>query len=200
MRNVVVGIFVLMASAAVVTAVAQSATLDALEIKRDDGRYELYADTFLEATPADIYAVLLEYDDDAFQRISSVYKESRYLDPAPDGTPIVYTLMEGCIMFYCLSMRRTEKLEKSANKYIRTETIPEESDFKYSRSEWTFTPEGSGTRMNYTLIMEPDFWVPPIVGPFVLKRILKSGGARVISRIERMAQGEEMPRRGARHH
>ena len=200
MRRVVVGILLLVGSAAVVTAVAQSATLNTLEIKRDDGRYELYADTFLEATPADIYAVLLEYDDDAFQRISSVYKESRYLDPAPDGTPIVYTLMEGCIMFYCLTMRRTEKLEKQAYKYIRTETIPEESDFKYSHSEWTFEPEGTGTRMNYTLVMEPDFWVPPIVGPFVLKRILKSGGARVISRIERMAQGEEMPRRGARHH
>jgi hypothetical protein len=200
MRGVVVGIVISVGSAAIVTAVAQSATLDTLEITRDDGRYELYADTFLEAPPADIYAVLLEYDDDAYQRISSVYKESRYLDPAPDGTPIVYTLMEGCIMFYCLSMRRTEKLEKQAYKYIRTETIPEESDFKYSHSEWTFTPEGDGTRMNYTLVMEPDFWVPPIVGPFVLKRILKSGGARVISRIERMALGEEMPRRGARHH
>jgi hypothetical protein len=54
--------------------------------------------------------------------------------------------------------------------------------------------------MTYTLVMEPDFFVPPIVGPFILKRILRSGGARVISRIERMALGEEMPRRGARRH
>jgi len=168
-----------------------------LQVSRDNGRYELYADTFLAAPPAEIYDVLLEYDNDAFRRISSVYKESRYLDPAPDGTPIVYTLMEGCIMFYCMTIRRTEKLEKRAYRYIRTQTIPEESDFKYSRSEWTFTPEGGGTRMSYSLVMEPDFWVPPIVGPFVLKRILKSGGARVISRIERMAQGQEMPRRVA---
>lgn len=195
MRFVVV---VIAAATAVVLATgAQTATLDTLEVTRADGRYVLFADTFLAAAPADIYGVLLEYDDDQFQRISSVYKESRYLDPAPDGTPMVYTRMEGCILFYCLTMRRTERLEKQEFDYIRTFTIPEESDFTYSHSEWTFAPEADGTRMTYTLVMEPDFFVPPIVGPFVLKRILRSGGARVISRIERIASGEQLPRRSA---
>lgn len=185
---------------AAVAAVADTATLDTLEVTREKGRYELFADSFLAAPPAEIYAVLLEYDDDAFQRISSVYKESRYLEPEPDGTPIVFTLMEGCVMFFCMSMRRTERLETEAFSYIRTETIPEESNFKYATSEWTFAPEGEGTRMSYSLIMEPDFFVPPIVGPWVLKRILSSGGARVIGRIERIARGETLPRRGAAQH
>jgi hypothetical protein len=196
MRAVVVVVSAL--SAAILAFAARTATLDSLEITRKDGRYELRADSFLAASPADIYEVLLEYEDDKFQRISSVYKESRYLDPAPDGTPMVYTLMEGCIVFYCLSMRRTERLETEEFKYIRTLTVPEESDFKYSHSEWIFAPEQGGTRMQYNLVMEPDFFVPPIVGPFVLKRILRSGGTRVISRIEQMALGVEMPRRGAR--
>ncbi len=185
-------------AAAALAFAARTATLTSLEVTRDDGRYELFADTFLAAPPSDIYGVLLEYEDDKFQRISSVYKESRYLDPAPDGTPIVYTLMEGCIMFYCMQMQRTERLEKEEFKFIRTQTIPEESNFKYSHSEWTFMPVDGGTQMTYSMVMEPDFFVPPIVGPFILKRILRSGGARVISRIERIAQGQEMPRRGAR--
>jgi hypothetical protein len=177
---------------------ARTATLNSLEVTRDDGRYELHADTFLAAAPADIYGVLLEYEDDKFQRISSVYKESRYLDPEPDGTPIVFTLMEGCVMFFCMQMERTERLEKEEFKFIRTQAIPEKSNFRYSRSEWTFAAAEGGTRMTYSMVMEPDFFVPPIVGPFILKRILRSGGARVISRIERIALGEEMPRRGAR--
>jgi hypothetical protein len=196
MRVVVAAIAAGIAAAVCIT--AQTATLDTLEVARKRGRYELYADTYLAAPPADIFEVLLEYEDDKFQRISSVYKESRYLDPAADGTARVFTRMEGCIMFYCMQMRRTERLEAEEFKYIRTMTIPEESDFKYSHSEWTFAPEHDGTRMTYSLVMEPDFFVPPIVGPFILKRVLRSGGARVISRIERMAQGQEMPRRGAR--
>jgi len=180
--------------AGVLALAARSATLDSLDVTREDGRYELYADTFVAASPSDIYAVLLEYEDNKFQRISSVYKESGYLDPAADGTPIVFTLMEGCIVFYCLSMRRTERLEKEEFSYIRTMTIPEQSDFNYSHSEWTFAPAEGGTRMTYEMVMEPDFFIPPIVGPYILKRVLRSGGARVISRIERIAQGEEMPR------
>jgi len=185
---------------AVIAATAETATLDTLEITRNHGRYELYADTYLSALPQDIFEVLLEYDDDAFRRISGVYKESRYLEPQSDGTPVVYTLMEGCIMFYCLSMRRTETLETEAFSYIRTEAIPEESDFKYSMSEWTFEPEAGGTRMSYKLIMEPDFFVPPIVGPWILKRILSRGGVNVVARIERIATGEQMPRRVASRH
>ncbi|HMB72517.1 MAG TPA: hypothetical protein VKQ06_03025 [Gammaproteobacteria bacterium] len=185
---------------AVIAATAETATLDTLEITRNHGRYELYADTYLAALPQDIFEVLLEYDDDAFRRISGVYKESRYLEPQSDGTPVVYTLMEGCIMFYCLSMRRTETLETEAFSYIRTEAIPEESDFKYSMSEWTFEPEAGGTRMSYKLIMEPDFFVPPIVGPWILKRILSRGGVNVVARIERIATGEQMPRRVASRH
>ncbi len=196
MRLVVVSI------AAVATMVlafsARTATLNSLEVTRNDGRYELHADTFLAAAPAEIYGVLLEYEDDKFQRISSVYKESRYLDPEPDGTPIVFTLMEGCVMFFCMQMERTERLEKKEFSFIRTQTIPERSNFRYSHSEWTFAPADGGTRMTYSMVMEPDFFVPPIVGPFILKRILRSGGARVISRIERIALGQEMPRRGAR--
>ena len=174
---------------------AQSATLDDIHVTRKRGRYELVAQTFLSAPPKAIYTVLLEYDEDAFQRISSVYKESKYLDPAPDGRPMVYTVMEGCIMFFCKSMRRTEYLQAEEFRYIRTLTVPEESDFKYSSSEWILEPVEGGTQMNYTLIMEPDFWVPPIVGPWVIKRVLGSGGVRAISRIERMALGEDMPRR-----
>ena len=143
---------------------AFSATLDSLDVTRNDGRYELYADTFLAASPGDIYSVLLEYEDDKFQRISSVYKESRYLEPAADGTPRVFTRMEGCVMFYCMRMRRTERLEAEEFKYIRTMTIPEESDFKYSHSEWTFAPERDGTRMTYTLVMEPDFLCLRLLG------------------------------------
>jgi hypothetical protein len=173
----------------------QSATLDSLEVTRDRGRYELNAHTFLAAPAEGIYSVLLEYDDDKFRRISSVYKESRYLDPDSDGTPIVYTRMEGCIMFFCKSMERVERLQTREGRYIRTDALPEQSDFSYSFSEWTLEPTEGGTHMEFTLVMEPTFWVPPIVGPWVIKKILSSGGIRAITRIERMALGQEMPRR-----
>jgi hypothetical protein len=36
--------------------------------------------------------------------------------------------------------------------------------------------------------MEPDFFVPPVIGPLYLKRTLSTGGVRAINRIERLAR------------
>jgi hypothetical protein len=165
---------------------AFAAQLLNITVDRESGRYTLYAETYLEAQPDDIFEVLLDYD--RFSRLSSVYKEHGYLEPAEDGMPIVFTLMEGCVLFYCKSMRRVERLETRRPGFIRTETLPEQSDFKYGISEWTLESEASGTRMTYRLVMEPDFWVPPIIGAWYLKRTLESDGRRVINRIERLAR------------
>lgn len=164
------------------------ATLRTIDITRHSGRYSLLSETWLDAEPDDIFAVLLDYDH--FSRISRVYKEHGYLEPDDDGTPIIYTRMEGCLIkrVFCKSMRRVERLETDRPHYMRTVTLPEQSDFKYSTSEWTLEEEGDGTRMTYRLVMEPDFWVPPILGPWYLKRTLESGGKAAINRIERLAQ------------
>lgn len=166
-----------------------AATLQNLDIDRRRGRYELVASAHLDATPASIYAVLMDYDDNAYRHISGAYKESRYLAPDDDGTPVVYTRMEGCFLFHCVSLRRVERLETEKPYHIRSFTVPERSNFKYSTSEWELMPDGmGGTDMTYTLEMEPDFWVPPIIGPWYLKRVLSRGGAHAVMRIERLAR------------
>jgi hypothetical protein len=170
-------------------AVAWAAQIRSLDVDRKKGRYSLLAETWLDASPADIFEVLLDYD--RFNRISSVYKEHGYLEPAEDGTPIIYTKMEGCMLFYCLSMRRVERLETERPNHIKTITLPDQSNFRYSTSEWWLEPEASGTRMTYQLEMEPDFWVPPVIGPWYLKKTLKRGGGDAVDRIESLAQAVE---------
>jgi hypothetical protein len=170
------------------SALAVAATIDELDVDRHRGSYSLEADAWLDATPESTYAVLTDFDDNAYARISRVYKESRYLDPAPDGTPVVYTRMEGCLLWHCVVLERTELLETEEPYYIKSVALPEGSNFKHSMSEWVLEPEGDGTRMTYTLEMEPDFFVPPVIGPWYLKRTLSQGGLRAVNRIERLAR------------
>lgn len=197
-RRTATGAIALLAAAA-----ASTATIESIEVDREEGMYSLHAETMLTASPEAIRAVLTDYE--RFGRISSVYKEYGYLEPQPDGTPTVFTRMEGCIMrFFCKSMTRVERLEVNSTSHIRTVTLPEESDFKHSVSEWFIEPVGDGTRMVYTLEMVPDFWVPPVIGPPILERTLKQGGGAAIERIERLAlemdaagQARAAVRRGA---
>jgi hypothetical protein len=167
------------------------ATLRTVDVSRRQDRYRVVADTHLAASPEAIYKVLLDFDGDRYQRISEIYKESSYLPPDSDGTPLVYTRVEGCLMRYCRSMSRVERLEVVTPQFIRSRTVPERSDFKYSMSEWTFAPEDGGTRVTYLMEMEPNFWLPPFVGPWFLKRTLLKGAPAAIDQIELLAQQEQ---------
>lgn len=173
---------------------ALSAELLNLDVALKDKRYHMRAETHLDALPAALYDVLIDYDEGHFGRISEIYKESDYLAPDTDGTPLVYTRVEGCLLFYCRSMRRVERLEVVKPRFIQTTTLPERSDFRYSVSQWILEPEGEGTRITYRLDMEPDFWLPPFVGPWYLKRTLKKGGVEVLERIEQLARDAEVTR------
>ena len=55
------------------------ATLRTVDVSRRQDRYRVVADTHLEASPEAVYKVLLDFDDDRYQRISEIYKESSYL-------------------------------------------------------------------------------------------------------------------------
>jgi hypothetical protein len=167
------------------------ATLRDVDVSRRQDRYRVVADTHLDASPEAIYKVLLDFNDDRYQRISEIYKESSYLPPDGDGTPLVYTRVEGCLLGFCRSMRRVERLEVVTPRFIRSRTVPERSDFKYSMSEWTFAAEGDGTRVTYLMEMEPDFLLPPFVGPWLLKRTLLQGAPAAIEKIENLAQEED---------
>jgi hypothetical protein len=167
------------------------ATLRSVDVSRQRDRYRVVADTHLDATPEAVYKVLLDFDGDRYQRISDIYKESSYLPPDLDGTPLVYTRVEGCLMRFCRSMRRVERLEVVTPQFIRSRTVPERSDFKYSLSEWAFVAEGTGTRVTYLMEMEPNFWLPPFVGPWFLKRTLLRGAPEAIDQIEALAQQEQ---------
>jgi hypothetical protein len=167
------------------------ATLRDVDVSRRQDRYRVVADTHLDASPEAIYKVLLDFNNDRYQRISEIYKESSYLPPDGDGTPLVYTRVEGCLLSFCRSMRRVERLEVVTPRFIRSRTVPERSDFKYSMSEWTFAAEGDGTRVTYLMEMEPDFLLPPFVGPWLLKRTLLQGAPAAIEQIENLAQEED---------
>jgi hypothetical protein len=219
-----------------------AALIHDLDVTRHRGRYELVAHTYLDAPVGGVYAVLTDYGDNGYRRISGIYQESGYLGTDADGTPLVYTLVKGCVAFFCKEMRRVSRLEVEPPNFIRTTALPARSDFKYSRSEWrleaarknaegtesalgtegtqraedtedtedtegtegrqgaggaegTQAAEGAGgieraegTEVTYRLVMEPDFWVPPLIGPWILERRFKEGGVRALERIERLAR------------
>jgi len=168
---------------------ASAADLRFIEVNREDGRYLLRSVAWFEADARSLYDVLTDYD--LFPKFTSAIVEARNLQPDDEGRPEFYTRMEGCVLFWCQSFVRMGYLRLDPLNEIVAVTDPERSNFKLATERWQLRPEAGGTLLIYEFDMEPDFWVPPVIGPFYIKRELKSGGARALQRIEALALGDE---------
>ena len=165
-----------------------SAELREVLIERNDNYYRLNSETWFDVSPEALYGVLSDYDQ--FTKFTSAIAESRNVEPDDRGRPQFYSRMEGCVLLWCKSFIRNGYLVLDPMQEITAITDPETSDFKLSRENWTLIPEDGGTLMIYDFHMIPDFWVPPVIGPFYIKRALKSGGDKAVNRIEALALGE----------
>lgn len=169
--------------------VATPADLKEVTVDRVAGRYVLRSETMFAATPEDLYGVLTNYD--LFMKFTSAFTESKNLEPDEDGRPRFYNRMEGCVLLFCVSFERYGHLVLKPLTHIEAVVDPAKSDFKYSVERWELIDNGEKTLLIYEFEVEPDFWVPPIIGPFYIRRALRAGAVDAVDRIEALAQGRE---------
>jgi hypothetical protein len=166
---------------------AVPADLRTIEVEREDDRYSLRSEAYFAASRAELYRVLTNYD--LFEQFSSAYVETRNVEEDEKGRPRFFTRMQGCVLLFCRSFVRRGYLLLTPKSEIVAVAEPEDSDFNYSRERWRLQTEGEGTLLIYDFEMEPGFWVPPVIGPYVIKRSLRTGGSDAIDRIEALALG-----------
>lgn len=167
-------------------AAAHPAEIEEVSVEREEGRYSLRSVTRFDAEPDALFRVLTDFD--LFEKFTSAIVESRNVAPDEQGRPQFFARMEGCVLLFCKSFVRNGHVETTSIDEIIAISDPERSDFKYSRERWELVPDGDGTKMIYEFDMEPAFWVPPVIGPYYIKRALRQGGERAVDRIEALAQ------------
>ena len=169
--------------------IADAAELRNVDVDRKDGRYSLTSEVWFDTEVDAIYAVFLNYD--LASKFSGFIVESRNLEPTADGQRRFYIRNHGCVWFFCRSFERSGQVEHEPFVYIRSTADAGESDFHFSLESWTFETEGAGTLVVYEFEFEPKFWIPPLIGPYVLRKKLKNDSARALNRIEALAQGKQ---------
>jgi hypothetical protein len=92
------------------------------------------------------------------------------------------------VWFFCKTFERHGFVTSEHLKFIEASVDPEKSDFHVSDERWEFREEDDGTVVVYNLVMKPKFFIPPLIGPAIMKRKLKSGGTDALDRIEAVAQ------------
>ena len=167
-------------------ATAGAAELRGIEMQHDAGEYRLVSEAWFDARLDATFYVFSRWDHSS--KFSSAIVEARDLAPGADGRPGFYVKNRGCVLFFCKTLVRQGSLELEPNSVLRAFADPQYSDFEFSNETWTFAEEGGGTSVRYELHMDPKFWVPPAIGPYLIKRKFRKDGLRALERIEDMAQ------------
>ena len=170
---------------------ADAAEFRTLELYREGSWIRVESDIYLEAPPGGVYRVLADYDD--FERLSSVFVDSRMLEPIENGQGVVYFRMRGCVLFFCREVELVERVVVEPESRIEATIVPERSEMRRGWARWDIEPQGQGTLVRYVAEVEPEFWVPPLIGPLVIRAALKSRGIRAARRLEALAAGRPIP-------
>jgi ribosome-associated toxin RatA of RatAB toxin-antitoxin module len=164
----------------------QAAELDAISVEYEGKRYFVRSSATLDAPIEDVYNTLIDFDN--YEEFSSVYHDARWLERNDDDSGEIYTYTRGCILFVCRGFGRTETVIATRPTFIETRVDPERSKVRYGFSVWNIEAVDDKTKIEFALEFEPDFWVPPVVGPFVVKKYLLKGGVDALDRIETLAR------------
>ncbi|MDH5456177.1 MAG: hypothetical protein OEY37_08895 [Gammaproteobacteria bacterium] len=165
---------------------AVAAEMRSIDVVYDDGHYSLVSVAWFDAGLDETFDVFSTWDYSP--QFSGAIVEARDLEPDEDGRPGYFIINKGCVLFFCRSMTRQGFVERQHNLELRAIADPAVSDFHHFEEHWAFTEEDGGTSVRYELSMVPDFWVPPAIGPYVIKRKLRKDGGRALDRMEALAQ------------
>ena len=153
-------------------------------VDHEDDHFFLQLEMRIRAPLHKVYAVLLDFNH--LTRLNNNIIHSRLL-ASSDKQHKALVITEGCIWFFCKTVTQVQTIQELANGYLLVETLPEQSDLEFGNILWHVRADGKQTLISYSADFIPDFWVPPLIGPWLMNSRLLTEGKETINGIERQA-------------
>jgi hypothetical protein len=168
----------------ILSTTATGLQIERIDVWKDGKMYRLSASSEINAPPDFILDILLDFDN--FHRLSRGMVLTRYLPPDDSGVLVGYTLINSCVWIFCKRFEKVERMWAVSSREIVTVADPERSDFEFYSSRWRLEETENGTRLMFDAAMQPDFWVPPMMGLWAVKRKLRYTAEEIGLRVEHL--------------
>ncbi len=169
-------------------ATAGAAEFKSLEVRYQDGVYQMQSEVLLDAPADEVLYVLTDYDHLTW--ITGAVLESQELDKPNADTTVFYMRIELCFAFFCQQVGqvlRSEEQREGDNVLLHATALPQYSDVEFSDTTWQILPATAGTRLIWKTRMKPKFWLPPIIGPAIVESELREHAQYTAHGIEKLA-------------
>lgn len=154
-----------------VSSTLQSGKRPEIEISEHSGDYQIKVVALIAAPASYVRDVLTDYTH--IYRLNPSIIESEVLKQEDDGSVNVRTKVVGCAAYFCEELERVEKVRQLPSGDLQAEIIPALSQFKSGKTTWHIKPVGDYCEVTYVSDMEPDVYIPPVVGKFLIKKSIR---------------------------
>jgi hypothetical protein len=164
-------------------AAAPAGEILASSVTHARGRYDLAITARINAPGDAVLRAITDYSNLA--AINPDIEVSELLGTSPDGVSTVRTVIHVCILVFCKQVEQLQYVTYPDAGTIEAVIVPERSDFRSGFARWQLVSTSAlTTELQFTETFEPDFWVPPLIGPWLIQRKLVREVAETVMYIE----------------
>ena len=159
-----------------------------VQVEQEDGAYHIYFEILLDAPKPRVETILSDYEN--FDELSPGIVSSEILSGLPGDAATVDITLRPCVWILCKKMRKVTNANINAYGAIVYTTIPESSDFKFGK-EHVIIKRGKTpgqTRVTYNAKLIPKFFVPPLLGSWLIRKHILQNLEVSNPRVEKLAR------------
>jgi len=134
-----------------------------------EGTYTYQYSQQINGSIEQIFGVLTDYAK--YTRLNSNVQESRIIG-APSQQIKRLLKIRQCIFFFCFNLQMVEEVVQS-KFFIESSIVKDESNFLSGLSSWELVKiSNNKTLVRLKASQTPAFWIPPFIGPPLIKSVL----------------------------
>jgi len=167
---------------------AAAATLGDCKVTHYGRRYQIDFQATLNAPAAASYAVISDVAN--YPSIDTTIRRVQVLG-RPDNQELRLDVDAYlCVLWHCARIHEVQDMsfvQYSDGGKVVANVLPQLSDFRYGKTEWQVRASGEQTVLHVVADLEPAFEIPPLIGPWLIRRTLRIEAERTAAGIERLA-------------
>jgi hypothetical protein len=152
---------------------AHAAQVLDVQVTRAGGGFVIRMHIAIDAAPPAVFRALQAYR--AMMRYNPDLRAARVEPTGVPGRVRLFTAVHTCVLVFCKTMHQAEVMTAIATPnggVLEAQFLPR-GDFQAGRGRWTVRPcstAGAMSCMDVWIELVPAFWVPPVIGPWVIRK------------------------------
>lgn len=171
---------------------ADAAQVLGVRVTRAAGRFLVDMRITIDAPAPAVFRALQDYS--AMVRYNPDLRAVRVQATGVPGRVRLFTTIHACVLVFCKTLRQEQIMTAVGDArggVLEAKLLPRGGAFQAGSGRWTVRPcpaAAATTCLDASIELVPAFWVPPVIGPWVIRRKMTAEAQRTSAGLQRVAR------------